>query len=60
MKGGIAMAAIVYQVNKKTGITYAYESKSYWDKDKKDYLASKTKEQASQVILQRQIDSSLQ
>ena len=29
------MAAIVYQTNKKTGVTYAYESTSYWDKDKK-------------------------
>ena len=30
--GGVTMAAIVYQTNKKTGIIYAYESKSYWDK----------------------------
>lgn len=29
------MASIVYQVDKKTGIKYAYESTSYWDKDKK-------------------------
>ena len=28
------MAAIVYQTNKQTGITYAYESVSYWDKEK--------------------------
>ena len=28
------MAAIVYQINKKTGVTYAYESISYWDKEK--------------------------
>lgn len=28
------MSCIVYQVNKKTGIKYAYESISYWDKDK--------------------------
>lgn len=28
------MSCIVYQVNKKTGIKYAYESVSYWDKDK--------------------------
>jgi len=28
------MACIVYQVNKKTGIKYAYESVSYWDKEK--------------------------
>ena len=28
------MSCIVYQTNKKTGITYAYESISYWDKEK--------------------------
>lgn len=28
------MSCIVYQTNKKTGIKYAYESVSYWDKDK--------------------------
>jgi len=36
------MAAIVYQTNKKTGITYAYESISYWDKDKKQSRARRT------------------
>ena len=29
------MPTIVYQTNPKTGIKYAYESTSYWDKDKK-------------------------
>lgn len=29
------MAAIVYQTNKKTGVTYVYESTSRWDKEKK-------------------------
>lgn len=29
------MSCIVYQTNKKTGEKYAYESVSYWDKDKK-------------------------
>lgn len=29
------MAAVVYQTNKKTGITYVYESISHWDKDKR-------------------------
>ena len=29
------MASIVYQIDKKTGIKYAYESTSYWDKEKK-------------------------
>jgi len=36
------MAAIVYQTNKKTGVTYAYESNSYWDKDKKQSRAKRT------------------
>ena len=26
---------IVYHTNKKTGITYAYENKAYWDKEKR-------------------------
>lgn len=29
------MPTIVYQTNSKTGVKYAYESVSYWDKDKK-------------------------
>ncbi|MBR5377247.1 MAG: hypothetical protein IK139_08205 [Lachnospiraceae bacterium] len=29
------MSCIVYQTDKKTGIKYAYESFSYWDKEKK-------------------------
>ena len=29
------MSCIVYQTDKKTGVKYAYESTSYWDKDKK-------------------------
>jgi len=35
------MAAIVYQTNKKTGTTYAYESISYWDKDKQQSRAKR-------------------
>ena len=31
--------AIVYQKNKKSGITYAYESISFWDKEKKQSRA---------------------
>lgn len=31
--------AIVYQTNKKTGITYAYESISFWDKEKQQSRA---------------------
>jgi len=33
------VVAIVYQTNKKTGLTYAYESVSYWDKEKKQSRA---------------------
>jgi len=33
------MPAIVYQTNKTTGITYAYESESYWDKEKQQSRA---------------------
>ena len=29
------MACIVYQTDKKTGAKFAYESVSYWDKEKK-------------------------
>ena len=29
------MACIVYQIDKKTGAKFAYESVSYWDKEKK-------------------------
>lgn len=32
---GVNMAAIVHQKDKRSGITYAYESVSYWDKEKK-------------------------
>ena len=32
-QGEIHLTAIVYQTNKKTGVTYAYESVSYWDKE---------------------------
>jgi len=28
------MAAVVYQKNKRTGVTYVYESISHWDKGK--------------------------
>lgn len=29
------MSSIVYQIDRKTGTKYAFESTSYWDKDKK-------------------------
>lgn len=35
------MAAIVYQTNKKNGVTYAYESISYWDKEKRQSRAKR-------------------
>ena len=36
------MAAIVYQTDKRSGITYAYESISFWDKDKKQSRSKRT------------------
>lgn len=35
------MAAIVYQKDSRSGITYAYESVSYWDKDKQQSRAKR-------------------
>ncbi|MHB1420652.1 MAG: IS1634 family transposase [Bacillota bacterium] len=35
------MAAIVYQKNKITGVTYVYESSSYWDKEKQQSRAKR-------------------
>jgi hypothetical protein len=34
--------AIVYQKDKRSRITYAYESKSFWDKEKKMSRAKRT------------------
>ncbi|QKY70348.1 IS1634 family transposase [Lentibacillus sp. CBA3610] len=34
--------AIVYQTDKRSGITYAYESISYWDKDKRQSRSKRT------------------
>jgi transposase len=36
------MAAIVFQTDKRSGITYAYESISYWDKEKKQSRSKRT------------------
>jgi len=33
--------AIIYQTNKKTGITYTYENEPYWDKEKKQSRAKR-------------------
>ena len=34
--------AIIYQHDKRSGITYAYESISHWDKEKKQSRAKRT------------------
>ena len=36
------MAAIVYQKDKRSGLAYAYESVSTWDKEKKQSRAKRT------------------
>ena len=36
------MAAIVYQTDKRSGITYAYRSVSHWDKEKQQSRAKRT------------------
>lgn len=36
------MATIVYQTDKRSGITYAYESISYWDKEKQQSRSKRT------------------
>lgn len=33
--------AIIKQTNKKTGITYVYDSHSYWDKEKKQHRSDR-------------------
>ena len=38
---GLIMAAIIHQTDKRSGITYAYESISYWDKEKKQSRAKR-------------------
>jgi len=32
---------IIYQTDKRSGITYAYENKAYWDKEKKQSRAKR-------------------
>lgn len=36
------MAAIVYQTDKRSGITYAYESVAFWDKEKQQSRSKRT------------------
>lgn len=38
---GDSFMGIIYQTNKKTGITYAYQNESYWDKEKKQSRAKR-------------------
>jgi predicted aconitase with swiveling domain len=58
------MASIVYQIDKKTGIKYAYESISYWDKEKKQprskrkYLG-KVDPETGEIIPSKKDDSPL-
>ena len=33
---------IIYQTDKRTGITYAYENKAYWDKEKQQSRSKRT------------------
>lgn len=42
IKGVEIYMAIIYQHDKRSGITYAYESRSYWDKEKKQSRAKRT------------------
>jgi hypothetical protein len=36
------MTAIIHQRDKRSGITYAYESVSHWDREKKQSRAKRT------------------
>ena len=36
------MSSIIYQTDKRIGVTYAYESTAYWDKEKKQSRAKRT------------------
>jgi len=49
------MASIIKRLNKQTGVTYVYESESYWDKEKKQprskrKLIGKIDEQTGEVV----------
>lgn len=54
--GGEKMASIIKKLNKQTGVTYVYESESYWDKEKKQprskrKLISKIDRQTGEIVL---------
>jgi hypothetical protein len=38
----VFILAIIHQFDKRSGITYAYDSQSYWDKEKKMSRAKRT------------------
>lgn len=49
------MASIIKKRNKKTGVTYVYESESYWDKEKKQprskrKLIGKIDEETGEIV----------
>lgn len=49
------MASIIKKLNKQTGVTYVYESESYWDKEKKQprsrrKLIGKIDEQTGEIV----------
>ncbi len=49
------MASIIKKLNKQTGITYVYESESYWDKEKKQprsrrRLIGKIDEETGEIV----------
>ena len=49
------MASIIKKLNKKTGVTYVYESESYWDKEKKQprsrrKLIGKIDEETGEIV----------
>lgn len=49
------MSSIIRKLNKQTGITYVYESESYWDKEKKQprsrrKLIGKIDEETGEII----------
>lgn len=49
------MASIIKKFNKQTGVTYVYESESYWDKEKKQprskrKLIGKIDEQTGEIV----------
>lgn len=39
---GGAVMSIVFQMDKRTGIKYAYENEAYWDKEKKQSRSKRT------------------